>query len=603
MKKTYLISILTLAISAFSLSSCFNDLDLTPPNGINSSTVYEDPEQYIHVLAKLYAGLAISGNQGPAGNPDIAGIDEGFSQYIRVLWNLQEVTTDAAKCAWNDPGIPELNKMEWSSTNSFVNAMYYRIYFQLPLINEFIRESSDDKMTERGFSPEDQNRIRAYRTEARFLRALSYYHALDLFGNVPFVTEADLVGAFLPPQIKRADLFAYIESELKAIETELPAPQANEYGRADRAAAWTLLARLYLNAEVYTGTERYADCATYCQKVITEGGYSLEPTYDHLFMADNHNSNEMIFAVNFDGTFTQTYGGTTFLTHSTVGGDSLGQIDKTYYGIESGWAGNRSTPQYAAFFPDEEDARNMFKTFGQTLVFSDDTELGQFVVGYPIAKWRNVMKNSVAEFTGTLFSDVLTVTDVAEGTVQVGQYLAGTGIKGDNKITEFITGTGGAGTYRVAVLDTVETATILHAAIPGTNLDAGGNFTDIDFPLMRLADVYLMYAECAARGHADVGTGIGYVNQLRERAYGDALHNVASITPESILEERARELQWEGYRRTDLIRYGLFTGGTYTWAFKGGSFAGTAVSEHLNLFPLPSADVVANPNLDQNPGY
>lgn len=603
MKKTYLVSILALAISGLTLSSCFNDLDLTPPNGINASTVYEDPDQYVHVLAKLYAGLAISGNQGPAGNPDIAGIDEGFSQYIRVLWNLQEVTTDAAKCAWNDPGIPELNKMQWSSTNSFVNAMYYRIYFQLPLINEFIRESSDDKMSERGFSSEDQARIRAYRTEARFLRALSYYHALDLFGNVPFITEEDLVGAFLPPQISRADLFAYIESELKAIETALPAPQANEYGRADRAAAWTLLARLYLNAEVYTGTERYADCATYCNKVINEGGYSLESTYDHLFMADNHNSNEMIFPVTFDGAFTQTYGGTTFLTHSTVGGDSLSQIDKTYYGIEFGWGGNRSTPEYAAFFPDADDARNMFKTFGQTLVFSDDSELGQFVVGYPIAKWRNVMSGSVAEYTGTMLGDVLTVTAVANGTVQVGQYLTGSGIKGDNKITEFISGTGGTGTYRVAVLDTVESATVLHAAFPGTNLDAGGNFTDIDFPLMRYADVLLMYAECAARGHADVGTGIMYVNQLRERAYGDALHNVASITPESILEERARELQWEGYRRTDLIRYGLFSGGTYLWAFKGGSFAGTSVGDYVNLFPLPSADVVANPNLVQNPGY
>lgn len=603
MKKTYFVSILALAISGLTLSSCFSDLDLTPPNGINANTVYEDPDQYIHVLAKLYAGLAITGNQGPAGNADIAGIDEGFSGYIRVLWNLQEVSTDAAKCAWNDPGIPELNKMQWSSTNSFVNAMYYRIYFQLTLINEFIRESADDKMIERGFSTEDQNRIRGYRNEARFLRALSYYHALDLFGNVPFITEDDVVGAFLPEQINREDLFAYIESELKAIETELPAPQANEYGRVDRAAAWTLLSRLYLNAEVYTGTERYADCAEYCTKVINEGGYTLEPNYEHLFMSDNNNSNEIIFPVNFDGTFTQTYGGTTFLTHSTVGGDSLSQIDKTYYGIEFGWAGNRSTPQYAVFFPDTDDKRNMFKTFGQTLEFTEDAQLGQFVVGWPIAKWRNVQSTSIAEFTGTFLSDVLTITDVAEGTVQLGQYLTATGIKGDNKIIEFLTGTGGTGTYRVEKPDTVEVATAIHAAIPGANLDAAGNFTDIDFPVMRYADVLLMYAECAARGYADAGTGTMYVNMLRERAYGDAAHNVASITPESVLEERARELQWEGYRRTDLIRYGLYTGGAYLWAFKGGPYNGTSVPDYLNLFPLPSADVVANPNLTQNPGY
>lgn len=603
MKNKILIAVTALAISGFTLSSCFNDLDLAPPSGINAETVYNNPDNYVHVLAKLYAGLSISGNQGPAGNPDIAGIDEGFSQYIRVLWNLQEVTTDAAKCAWNDPGIPELNKMQWSSTNSFVNAMYYRIYFQIPLCNEFIRESADAKMSERGFSDAEQSTIRGYRTEARFLRALSYYHALDLFGNVPFITEDDVVGAFYPERITRAELFNYVESELLAVATELPAPRANEYGRADRAAAWTLLARLYLNAEVYTGTARYTDCATYCQKVITEGGYSLEPVYDHLFMSDNQGSNEVIFPVTFDGQFTQTYGGTTFLTHSTVGGDSLSQIDKTYYGIEFGWGGNRSTPQYANFFPDANDARNMFKTFGQTLEFTDDAQLGQFVVGYPIAKWRNVMSTSVAEYTGTMLNDVLTVTSVENGTVQVGQYLAGSGIKGDNKITEFISGTGGTGTYRIAVADTVDVPTTLHAAIPGTNLDAGGNFTDIDFPMMRLADVYLMYAECAARGAGDVGLGVEYVNMLRERAYGDVAHNVGSITPESVLEERARELQWEGYRRTDLIRYGLFTGGSYLWAFKGGPFNGASVPETLNLFPIPAADVVANPNLVQNPGY
>lgn len=121
--------------------------------------------------------------------------------------------------------------------------------------------------------------------------------------------------------------------------------------------------------------------------------------------------------------------------------------------------------------------------------------------------------------------------------------------------------------------------------------------------MMRLADVYLMYAECAARGAGDAGLGVEYVNMLRERAYGDVAHNVGSITPESVLEERARELQWEGYRRTDLIRYGLFTGGSYLWAFKGGPFNGTSVPETLNLFPIPAADVVANPNLVQNPGY
>lgn len=533
MKNKYLLPIVMLFGMSIALVSCFNDLDLDPVHGLDAADVYENPDNYIHVLAKIYSGLAMSGNQGPAGNPDILGIDEGFSAYLRVIWNLQELPTDEAKCAWGDPGIPELDKMTWNSTNSFVNAMYYRIFFQIPLANEFIRESSDDKMNERGFSAEDQERIRGYREEARFLRALSYYHAMDLFGNVPFITEEDEVGAFFPEQIKRADLFNYIESELLDMESKMMAPQTNEYGRADKAAVWTLLAKLYLNAEVYTGTPRYADCATYSKKVIDEGGYSLEPEYEHLFFADNNLSNEIIFPITFDGNFTQTFGGTTFLTHASIGGDSMSAIDLSYFGVEFGWGGNRSTPQFAEKFPDTDDKRNLFFTFGQTLEFSDDAQLSDFTVGYPIAKWRNIKQD------GSMGSD------------------------------------------------------------------ATGNYVDIDFPLFRLADVYLMYAECAARGNGDVGTGVGYVNQLRERAYGDALHNVVSITPESVLDERARELYWEGYRRTDLIRFGYFTGAGYNWAFKGGSYDGTtgALSENLNLYPLPAADVTANPNLEQNPGY
>ena len=531
MKNTSLFSMLFLSILSISLSSCIKDLDLQPPAGLNSESVYENPDNYIHVLAKLYSGLALTGNQGPAGNPDISGIDEGFSGYVRVLWNMQELCTDEAKCAWNDPGIPELNKMTWSSTNSFVTAMYYRIYFQIPLCNEFISQSSDENMTNRGFDDATKQKINNYVAEARFLRALSYYHAMDLFGNVPFVTEEDGIGAYTPEQISRADLFNYIESELLAIEPLLPEPMANEYARADKATVWTLLAKMYLNAEVYTGTQRYVESANYCSKIIA-AGYSLEPDYEHLFLADNNLSPEIIFPVPFDGRFTQTYGGTTFLTHASIAGTGpMSDIDSSYFGVEFGWGGNRATPQFAAKFPDTDDGRYLFFTDRQTLDFTEDSQLGDFTVGWPVAKWRN------------------------------------------------ITSTGAAGS------------------------DANGDFVDIDFPMFRLADVYLMYAECAARGFADAGLGLNYVNQLRERAYGDASHNVGSITPELVLDERARELYWEGYRRTDLIRFGLFTGGTYLWAFKGESFSGASVPDYLKLFPLPSSDIVANPNLVQNPGY
>ncbi|MBI1184716.1 RagB/SusD family nutrient uptake outer membrane protein [bacterium] len=525
MKRRILTTTLALAVMAV-LSGCTKDLNLSPRNSLNAAVVYEDPANYIKVLAKIYGGLVLSGNEGPAGNPDIADIDEGFSPYLRVYWNLQEIPTDEAVCGWNDTGIPELNSMAWGSSNSFVKAMYSRLFFQITLCNEFIRQCADDKMDAKGFSEEDKNTIRQYRHEARFLRALSWYHAMDLFGNVPFVTEQDEVGAFYPEQIKRADLYKYIESELKEVEGLLKEPKTNEYGRVDKAAAWFLLAQLYLNSEVYISTARYTECATYCDKIIG-AGYSLHKDYQGLFLNDNNTSPEIIMPLNCDGQYTKSYGNMTFLVHAFVGG-SMNPDD---FGINGGWGGYRATKAFTQLFTDTaNDGRFIFYTKGQKQ--SVDT-LGLFSNGWAQAKYKNVNSDGVA------------------------------------------------------------------------GSDPTGNFVDNDFPFMRLAEVYLMYAECAVRGGADAGKALGYINQLRQRAYGNTNGNVTAgdLTDDFILAERGRELQWEGKRRTDLIRFGKFTGGSYLWEFKGGTPEGTSVADYLNLYPLSADDLVANPNLVQNPGY
>ena len=246
-----------IAVAALTAASCAKQMDLKPKYGLNAETVYSDPNNYINVLAKLYAGLAISGNHGPAGQPDIGGIDEGFSQYVRVLWNLQELPTDEEICGWSDPGIPELNTMTWNDNSSFVSAMYYRIYYQIALANEFIRYCSDEWMTDKGFTDAEKSMIAGYLAEARYLRAMSYYHALDLFGNVPFVDESDRPGVYFPEQISRSNLFTWVESELNAIESGMMAARSAPYGRADQGALWALRAKLYLNAEVYTGNPKY----------------------------------------------------------------------------------------------------------------------------------------------------------------------------------------------------------------------------------------------------------------------------------------------------------------------------------------------------------
>jgi starch-binding outer membrane protein, SusD/RagB family len=512
------------------LSGCVKDLDTIPldKEEITAATVFDDPAAYKAVLAKLYAGLAISGQQGPSGDPDISGIDEGFGQYLRGYWYHQELTTDEAVISWNDQTVKDFHWQTWGSSDVFISAMYYRLFYQIAACNEYIRETTDAKLDDRSVSGSLRTDVEHYRAEARFLRALSYWHALDLFGNVPFVTEDDQVGAFFPEQISRADLYSYVESELISIENQMIDARANEYGRADKAAVWMLFAKLYLNAEVYIGQAKYTECLTYCNKIIG-AGYTLEPVYQNLFLADNEFNNEVIFSVTFDGINTRTWGGTTFIVHAAIGGT----MDPAEFGVGGGWGGTRTVKEFVGMFEDitgNTDKRAMFFTDGQTLEIED---IGDFTQGYAITKFKNVKQNGA----------------------------------------------------------------------PGSDL----TYVDTDFPMFRLADVYLMYAEAVKRDGSggDIGTAVDYINLLRERSYGDNTGNISSsdLTLDFILNERGRELYWECHRRTDLIRYGYFTGSDYLWQWKGKAKDGTATDTKYNIFPLPASDVNANPNLVQNPGY
>lgn len=345
-RKYIILSVFVFA-ALFAFTSCTQDLDTVPldPDVVTSEDVYAKPENYINVLAKLYGGLAVSGQQGPAGANDLSGLDEGFGQYLRAYWYAQQLPTDEALIAWNDGNLRDYHDIDWSSNNEFVSNMYYRVFYQISLCNEFIRETTDAKLSERGIEGTNRTDIELYRAEARFLRALSYWHALDMFANVPFVTENDQVGSFFPEQISRANLFDYVEGELLEIENMLTPAGQVEYGRADQGAVWTLLAKLYLNAEVYTGEAKYTESLTYSKKVI-DAGFTLDPSYQHLFLADNHTSNEIIFPITQDGTHTKTWGGTTFIIHAAVGGS----MDPAAFGIDGGWGGLRTTKEFVGKF-------------------------------------------------------------------------------------------------------------------------------------------------------------------------------------------------------------------------------------------------------------
>jgi hypothetical protein len=500
--------------------ACSQDLTLQPQSQITSGNIFNDPASYQEFLAKLYAGLAVTGQQGGAGNPDINGIDEGFSQYVRGYWQLEELPTDEAIIGWGDTGLPELNAQTWSASNPFTTAMYARIFYQVALGNEFLRQTSDAALAARGTSATLAAQIAGYRAEARFLRALSYYHALDLFGNVPIVDENFNLAA-LPKQATRADVFAFVESELKAVRPALPATSTGDYyGRASQAAVDMTLAHLYLNAKVWAGTDRSADALAAASAAIASG-QTLDGNFSRIFSADNNTSPEIIFSVPFDGTHTRTYGGTTYLVHAEVGDN----MDPAAAGIDGGWYGLRLRPETVDRFAAGDTRAAMFQTSGRTKTIGD---VGASNNGYALLKYRNVKS------------------------------------------------TGGA----------------------GSNL----TFPDTDYPLYRLADAYLIYAEAVLRGGGGSrATALGYVNALRNRASAGAI-NDAQLTLPFILDERSRELLWEGMRRQDLIRFGLFSNAG-VWSWKGGVAAGKTTESFRDLYPIPANELSANPTLKQNPGY
>ena len=555
--KKYIYSIIFLSIL-----SCKKPLDFSPKYGFNAEVIYSNPDEYINVLSKLYSGLSMTGIQGPAGQADISTetIDEGFSSYVRVLWNLQELPTDEAVCGWNDPGIPALNKMQWSAEDGWIKGMYYRIYYQITLCNEFIYQSAQEKLLDRNFSQEDIDRINSYRNEARFLRALSYYHALDFFGSVPFVTEEDRVGAFNPPQISRENLFNYVESELMDLTNILSNASSLPYGRASKQAVQTLLAKLYLNAEVYINESKYAECRSQCESIVNSNIFQLESSYQHLFLADNYLSNEIIFPVVFDGLYAQTWGGTTFLVCASIGAE----MSASDYGVNGGWGGIRVTKELVNNF----DYTKSY-TYVDTSTVPNDT----------------ITMNTISLDTNYVFLDSSYSSDDE-------RFLFFT--KGQQiSITNL-------GNFRHG-LAFPKFKNINRDGTSGSN-NANTSHVDIDYPMFRLADVYLMLAESALR-LGDQGTALQYVNLVRERAYGNQSHNFSSITLDDILDERSRELAWEATRRTDLIRYDYFTSSNYLWPLKGGDFEGTGVDSHLDLYPIPTADLLLNDNLNQNDGY
>ncbi|NLH55381.1 MAG: RagB/SusD family nutrient uptake outer membrane protein [Rikenellaceae bacterium] len=540
------IIIIAVTLSMVLTVSCMKDLDLIPkdPNTVMSGNVSDNPEYIRQYLAKIYASFLISGQDG--GSPDIAASDPNFFTTMRAFWNLQELPTDEAMCAWGDVGIADLNTQTWSASNPFLTALYQRLGLSITFANDFIKMTAGNS----------DEKIARYNAEARFLRALAYYWYLDLLGNPPFTTEKDGVGSFFPRQLDenfntgRKMLFNYIASELKAIETLLGDP-GFQYPQADKAAAWMLLARLYLNAEVYTGTAKWDSCIIYTNRVINSGKYSLASDYRKNFCADNDgpSNSEMIFSWAHDGHNTNGWVGTTFIIQSCS--DPVYLPSEVFHGLTDNpnWNGNRARIQFLDIMIDT------IATYGNNPVPWDDDPF--FEASNDNRVYLRVKKSP---------------------------YIPSPGSSGDY----------GIGVYKF-------TAKLSDGTFPASfNI----SFANTDFPVFRYADALLMRAEANFRLN-NPDDAVTDINLIRERAFGNTSGNIttAELNEKFLLDERAREFYYEAHRRTDLIRFGQFTDGSYTWAWKGGVMEGAQTSNYRNVYPIPAEEIAANPYLKQNPSY
>ncbi len=543
--------ILVVLIITLTTPSCIEDfLDIDPISPKISTEFSQD-----EVFAKIYATLALTGNKGPDGAGDVIGIDEGTSSFVRLIWNLNEITTDEAMCSWGDPGIPELNFNNWSASHSNIRGLWGRLYFNITLINSFLESTAgmDDAKTKR------------QQAEARFIRALNYYYLMDLFGNVVFT---DKVGE-KTVQVSRTTIFNYINKELNDCENDMYAPnESKPYYRVNKVANWLLRSRIYLNAKVYTTVEKWDSAAIYAQKVIDpSSGYSLCPTFRHLFMADNAGvldgstvnkaPNEIIMAIPADGVQTKSWGTSLFLIASTHTGDMPG------WGTTEGWGGNRARATLVKkFFPGSavfSDPNDLTTAKVPTLSVKDARAL--FLKGGVIIKTKDGTKDSINTKLRTL------------------------GIVSNT----FLNG---------------------YSVIKFSNLRADGlktndiKFTDTDVPLLRQAEAYLTYAEAVFRGAQPINgmTALNAMNTLRARA--GKTTNLTTLTEQDIIDEWAREFFFEGRRRTDLVRFGHYGGDTnYKWDWKNGVSEGANFDKDLNIFPIPDTELSSNNNVTQNPGY
>lgn len=542
----------SLVLMTSAMTSCVNDLDVENINPKQTTTLNTDA-----LLNKIYSSFVLTGQNGPSGNGDIADADEGRSEFFRMVWNLNELTTDEAHWIWykNDTGYEDLVENTYGADNAVSSGLYYRIYFTITLCNFYLEQVPDDGSAE----------TKARRAEVRFIRAYNYYTVMDLYGNAAFT---ETVSTEPGQYYTRKQFFNYVESELLAIEADLKTPDQLSYGRVSKVADWLMLSRLYLNARVYldlandgAAKDYYDKAKSYANKVIAEQNYfslctkgTTNPAtgeaysaYQMLFLADNDKNGaqkEIILPVIHDGINTTSYGG----MHSLVLASYAASMSENVpSGTSNGWGKcNRVMGKLSDIFFGANDVTGLMTVSAVTAIANDDRALI-----YPGSYTRYITNedNADAGYACVKFRNV----------------------RSDGK--------------------------------PTSTVNA---FVDTDLPLMRMAEAYLNYAEADARLNGGVTTsdGASKLNELLDRASVPKTQQSSSYGLSELRDQWAKEFWFEGRRRMDLVRFNSYGGqSNYKWEWMGNAEAGQKFAATRNIFGIPFADITNNTNLRQNAGY
>lgn len=535
-KIMYYKSIFASLLIVLGISISCTDLTEEIYSEFSSDQFYQNEEQVVAAMAPAYASLLRL--------IDARGILIHEEQTTDILVG---VTREYG--GWYDGGHSQkFHEHTWTPETGYINNFWVHAYDWVNQANRLIYQFEQ-------LPAMDASLKASFKAELSILRAFGYYYLLNSFGNVPIVDRFDVEPGYIPAnnpsfEAGRKEVFAFIEKDildnLQNLSTDV---NSSTYGRFNKWVALALGVKLYMNAEVWTGTPRWDDAIAFADEIIDSGLFQLESDYFANFSVNNEGSRENIFAVPFDQALT---GGNmsnwVYIMHHHF------SSQPTVNAPRGANNGTSAIPSHVRSF-DPDDRRLKGWNFGPQYVLGTTTQVNQSFV-------RTIPLNFTIDFNDPLSG--------AEPGIAYDYRNApeGAGARPSKFEINFAAGTQAAN----------------------------------DLPVYRLSDILLLKAEALMRKNGGIAMqqAVDLVNQVRSRAFenpNDHLYTESTLTLESLLQERAWELYYEGHRRNDLIRFGRFARGDWEWYDRSGH------GDHRNYFPIPQVQINSNPNLVQSPGY